>query len=88
MPSSAGGGGEVVATTTSSSGQPARGQVTGGPAGGGGRGGELGGAGIGGGESVLVRLTSTVQCGYVAQSSCSAITLLRIAITPYLSPAV
>ena len=31
----------------------------------------------------MVRLTSTAQCGYVAQSSCSAITRLRIAITLY-----
>ena len=37
---------------------------------------------------MLVLLTSTVQCGYVAQSSCSAITRLTIAITVYPSSAV
>ena len=56
--------------------------------GGGGGGGELGVAGIGGGESELVRLTSTVQCGYVAQSICSDITRLRSATIPYPSSGV
>ena len=37
---------------------------------------------------MLVRLISTVQWGYVAQSSCSDITLLRIPITLYPSAAV
>ena len=80
----------TLGTTTAATGQPARGQPStgGGAEGGAVGGGDEGGAGVGGGESVLVRLTSTVQCGYVAQSSCSAITRLTIAITVYPSSAV
>ena len=74
--------------TTTTTGQPDRGQTTGGTAGGGAGGGCDGGKGAGGGESVLVRLISTVQWGYVAQSSFSSITRLRIAITVYPSSAV